>query len=262
MMEYRGNSDLKQFIKQHKDKKRLIEERILQKIIEKICFGLKDFHKVNIVHRNLNPENIFIDKNFDVKIGDFDVSKLLIHKKGAKTSVGKLHYNAPEIEKGKESNYKVDIYALGCIIYELFTLNEYYLDKVINKKDGKINLTKYNPKWQELIDSLLKKEYQTRPNIDETINKVMKINKVINVVFKDTNNNKMLNIVCDIDMAKEEMINKYLTKAGKVNEKNDLVFLYNNENLNKAEYLNKKIDEIFLNSDMIEIIIHQTNIIN
>ena len=83
---------------------------------------------------------------------------------------------APELIKGEKYSTKIDIYALGCIIYELFTLNVYYLDKIIFEKECKIeNL--YDKKWQELIDLLLNKDYHKRLNIDE-VNKYLNKNEI------------------------------------------------------------------------------------
>ena len=83
---------------------------------------------------------------------------------------GKFQYLAPEIIKGKKYTNKVDIYSFGCIIYELFTLNEYYIDIVIDHHDGKINTDIYNPKWQTIIDLLLKNDYHERPTVEEIYN--------------------------------------------------------------------------------------------
>ena len=121
-MEYAGNFNLKQFIQKYKDKHILIEENIIEDIIIQICKGLIEIHKNKIIHRDLTPDNIFINENNKIKIGDFGVSKILNTKKYASTYTGKLHYNAPEREKGEEYDYRADIYSLGCIMYELFTL--------------------------------------------------------------------------------------------------------------------------------------------
>ena len=140
LMEYAGEKNLKQFIQDYKNKNELIDEKIIKDIIIQICKGLKVIHDNNMIHRDLTPDNIFIDQNNKIKIGDFGVSKILTNTKNyAKTQIGKFNYLAPEILKGLEYNNKVDIYALGCIIYELFTLNEYYIDKVIEEKECKIN---------------------------------------------------------------------------------------------------------------------------
>ena len=160
LMEYGGDSDLKQLIEEHKNNFKSIEEKIIKSIILQICIGLKEIHKAKLIHRDLTPDNIFINKNNNkVKIGDFSISKKLgFTNQYTKSQIGKQHYIAPELEKGLKNNTKVDIYAFGCIIYELFTLNEYYIDKRIDETDCRIDTDKYNPKWQELIDLLLKKD--------------------------------------------------------------------------------------------------------
>ena len=132
-MEYCGDN-LKSFIKGYKDKGELIEENIIKNIISQICFRLKIIHEAKIIHRDLKPENIFISKNYTTKIGDFGVSKILdSYHQYAQSMAGTFHYNAPEIEKGEKYDFRADIYSLGCIIYELFTLNEYYIDKLDDK---------------------------------------------------------------------------------------------------------------------------------
>ena len=85
---------------------------------------------------------------------------------------------APEmqLEEGDEIqkvryNKSVDIYALGCVLYELFTLRNYYVDDR-QKKVEKINLDIYDEKWQKLIDSMLAIEYHNRPSIDEILSKI------------------------------------------------------------------------------------------
>ena len=158
VMEYGGDMDLKKFINIYKSKNELINESIIRNIILQICKGLKEIHKNKIIHRDLTPDNIFIDNNKRIKIGDFGISKITTTLNNyANSKVGKFNYMAPEILKGTKHNNKVDIYSLGCIIYELFTLNEYYSDKVIDEKDCKINTGLYNSKYQDLIDLLIKK---------------------------------------------------------------------------------------------------------
>ena len=180
VMEYCGDTDLKQFIKNQKAKNELIEEELIKDFIIQICNGLKEIHNNGIIHRDLTPDNIFIGKNNKIKIGDFSISKILT--KSTLLSVkqsGKYRYFAPEFELEGKFNYKTDIYSLGCIIYELITLNEYYIDKKINEKDCKIDSDNYNKKWQEVIELLLNKNYKLRPDIEEVLNSIKKIQKNI-----------------------------------------------------------------------------------
>ena len=83
---------------------------------------------------------------------------------------------APELVKGQKYNNKIDLYSLGCIIYELFTLNEYFIDTKYDNKNGKIDFNIYNPKWQNLIDLLVKNDYHKRPDINEVYYYIVKDN--------------------------------------------------------------------------------------
>ena len=93
-------------------------------------------------------------------------------------------------KKGNKYNNKIDIYSLGCIIYELLTLNKYYIDTKINNKKGKIDINIYNSKWQNLLDLLLNNDYKKRPNIDE-VYKYIKDEIILN--DNSINNNIQLN---------------------------------------------------------------------
>ena len=173
IMEFGGDSNLKNFIEKQKKNPFFIDEEIISKIIIQICFGLKEIHSKEIMHKDLTPENIFIDETNDykIKIGDFGIST---KEKTSKDSEGKLHYLAPEMLKGEEYNNKIDIYALGCIMYELFTLNVYYINKNIDKYVKKIDFDAYKKKWQYLTASLLDNDYNKRPDISKVVGQIDK----------------------------------------------------------------------------------------
>ena len=59
-MEYAGNKTLKSFIKDRGNE--LIDSKALNNIIKQICLGLKEIHDSNIIHRDISPDNIFIDE--------------------------------------------------------------------------------------------------------------------------------------------------------------------------------------------------------
>ena len=72
---------------------------LIKKIVTQICIGLKEIHKNNIIHRDLTPDNIFIDKNNKIKIGDFGISKIFSDNNEYANSVaGKYNYLATEIK--------------------------------------------------------------------------------------------------------------------------------------------------------------------
>jgi serine/threonine protein kinase len=137
LMEYAGEKNLKQFIQDYRNKNELIDEKIIIYIILQICEGLKIIHDNKIIHRDLTPDNIFIDKNNKIKIGDFGVSKIMItFNNYAKTQIGKLNYLAPEILKGKD----------------VYPGNEEALNGIDNPNFLVIKVDTYNSKELKLIE--------------------------------------------------------------------------------------------------------------
>ena len=81
------------------------------------------------------------------------------------------------------------MYSLGCIIYELFNLSKYYDDRLFEEVKS-IDYKKYNNKWQEIINSLLQKDY----------NKRMDINGVYNIILNEININEIENEINNINI--------------------------------------------------------------
>ncbi|MBZ5694550.1 MAG: serine/threonine protein kinase [Acidobacteriia bacterium] len=91
-------------------------------LVGQICSGLKEAHIQGIVHRDLKPENVMIDAQGNVKIMDFGIARSM--EAGTRLTgamVGTPAYMAPEQVAGKSVDYRTDIYALGLIVYEVFT---------------------------------------------------------------------------------------------------------------------------------------------
>jgi hypothetical protein len=86
-----------------------------------IASGVAYLHDHGIVHRDLKPGNVFLDEAV-VKIGDYGLSKYIScsRRSGQTESVGTFHYMAPEIGRGIYGK-EIDIYALGIMLYEMFT---------------------------------------------------------------------------------------------------------------------------------------------
>jgi hypothetical protein len=84
-----------------------------------ICAGVGYLHEQGIVHRDLKPGNTFIENGL-VKIGDYGLSKFISasRRSGQTTSIGTVHYMAPEVLKGRYGK-EVDLYAVGVMLYEM-----------------------------------------------------------------------------------------------------------------------------------------------
>ena len=164
-MEYVDGKDLRNILNEYIKENKKIDEKTIINIIKQICLGIREIHNKNIIHRDLKPESILLDKNNKIKIGDFGISKQFnSYKSYTFTLSGKstIGYAAPEIYGNGNYNKKSDIYSLGCIIYELFTLSLYFSDKMRNNIK-----TINNDKYQKLINSSLEVDCNKRLDIDK-----------------------------------------------------------------------------------------------
>ncbi len=90
-------------------------------IARQICAGLAAAHEQGLLHRDLKPANIMLDGRGRVRITDFGLASLAGEVHGADVRAGTPAYMAPEQLEGKEVTFKSDIYALGLVLYEIFT---------------------------------------------------------------------------------------------------------------------------------------------
>jgi non-specific serine/threonine protein kinase len=108
--------------KEGRDTLPLHMDRILD-ITTQICQGLQKAHKAGIVHRDIKPQNIMINKDNQVKILDFGLAKL----KGAspltkeQSTIGTIHYMSPEQASGENTDHRSDIWSLGVVLYEMIS---------------------------------------------------------------------------------------------------------------------------------------------
>jgi len=87
----------------------------------KLCAGLAAAHDRSVIHRDLKPQNIMIDKRGEVVIMDFGLAAIASELTGPEARNGTPAYMSPEQIKGAVVTARSDIYALGLVLYELFT---------------------------------------------------------------------------------------------------------------------------------------------
>ena len=119
VMEYVEGTDLKDYIRQRGALHPIEAVRIMMQIVSAIAAA----HQNRIIHRDIKPQNILIDREGNVKITDFGIAVALSDTSLTQTNtlLGSVHYLSPEQARGGMATIQTDIYALGIVLYELLT---------------------------------------------------------------------------------------------------------------------------------------------
>jgi NIMA (never in mitosis gene a)-related kinase len=168
IMEWAPNGDLETLINRKKELNEPIDSKIIDKIIFQTCCAIKELHDNNILHRDIKPSNILVFDDNNIKLADFGVSKL-IYSKEAYTQIGTPYYMSPELINGYSYTFSSDYWALGCVYYQLITLEKPFIASNIIGLFLKINSCKYNLKkipykYRKLVENLIKINKHTRYN--------------------------------------------------------------------------------------------------
>ncbi|MGE0871090.1 MAG: protein kinase [Kofleriaceae bacterium] len=136
-MEYLHGVDLRAIMRDGKTRRRLLPLPYTLAIISAACGGLQfahearslEGHPMDIVHRDVSPQNIVVTFDGAVKLIDFGIAKSRnrLHESRAGGLKGKVPYMAPEQIRGTGTDRRTDIYALGVVLYELVTGRRPYM---------------------------------------------------------------------------------------------------------------------------------------
>ena len=102
--------------------KELTEKEVI-KLGCDLAMALIYCRKLNIIHRDVKPENIFVSRFGDFKLGDFGIAREQAHTMSNMSKKGTYSYMAPEIYKGEKYDSSIDIYSLGIVLYKLMHQN-------------------------------------------------------------------------------------------------------------------------------------------
>nr|WP_295281275.1 serine/threonine-protein kinase [uncultured Blautia sp.] len=102
--------------------KELTEKEVI-KLGCDLAMALIYCRKMNIIHRDVKPENIFVSRFGDFKLGDFGIAREQARTMSNMSKKGTYSYMAPEIYKGEKYDSSIDIYSLGIVLYKLMNQN-------------------------------------------------------------------------------------------------------------------------------------------
>ena len=198
IMEYADDGDLYEKIKLYIKNKTTFMEHDIWRIFIQITKGLNDLHEYNILHRDLKSANVFLFRDGTAKLGDLNVSKITSRGLGC-TQTGTPYYASPEVWKDKPYNSKSDIWSLGCVFYELIMLTTPFKAKSMKELYQKVKKGEYppipnnfSPKFQIIIDSILKVKPEERPDASDILNMQEIVDKIeeLNIFEKEYTKNK------------------------------------------------------------------------
>ncbi|KAL4969415.1 uncharacterized protein BDV14DRAFT_165910 [Aspergillus stella-maris] len=167
-------------------KRRSLSLPEVRRLMIQLCGAVKYLHKRNVAHRDLKMGNLFLDRNMDIKVGDFGLAAMIMSEKDEKrrkTLCGTPNYIAPEVldrSKGGHTQ-KVDIWSLGVICFAMLTGYPPFQSKTQEEIYKKVrNLTYVWPKDGEcanhipeeaksLVACCLNLDEQERPDPDDIV---------------------------------------------------------------------------------------------
>eukprot|EP00095_Tigriopus_kingsejongensis_P006276 snap_masked-scaffold990_size72856-processed-gene-0.7 protein:Tk06276 transcript:snap_masked-scaffold990_size72856-processed-gene-0.7-mRNA-1 annotation:"hypothetical protein BRAFLDRAFT_204870" len=177
VMEHCEGGDL--YAKINRQRGRFFAESTILGFFVQVCQALAYVHGRNILHRDIKSQNIFLTRGNRIKLGDFGISRILDGTHDyARTCIGTPYYLSPEIWENRPYNKKSDVWALGCVLYEMTTLKHAFeagcmknlIFKIIRGSYPSIP-NRYSYDIRTLIANMLKKNPKDRPSVNAILKK-------------------------------------------------------------------------------------------
>ncbi|XP_068436477.1 serine/threonine-protein kinase Nek9 isoform X1 [Clinocottus analis] len=176
-LEYCNGGNLYDKINQQNGK--LFSEEVVIWYLYQIASAVSHIHKAGILHRDIKTLNIFLTKTDLIKLGDYGLAKKLDSGCSmAETCVGTPYYMSPELCQGAKYNLKSDIWALGCVIFEVLALTRTFdatnpLNLCVKIVQGNwtmgVNSDVYSSALIKLVYECLSQDPTKRPTSDEIL---------------------------------------------------------------------------------------------
>ncbi|ORX97721.1 kinase-like protein [Basidiobolus meristosporus CBS 931.73] len=220
VMEYCSGGDLRALLNDFIAKDKLIKEEAVWNIFAQTVLALHECHQGYskrsnkdhhvILHRDLKPDNIFLDSDCNIKLGDFGLSRVLDDPATmfAKTYVGTPYYMSPELINGQPYDAKSDIWALGCVLYEICALKPPFpaqSQAVLFNKILTGSVPRLPSYYSNELNNVVKSMLQLNPSARPSTTQLLKIEKIQNY----TRNNENAERQSLIKKKEEELNSRY-----------------------------------------------------
>eukprot|EP00930_Biecheleria_cincta_P054902 TRINITY_DN41291_c0_g1_i1.p1 TRINITY_DN41291_c0_g1~~TRINITY_DN41291_c0_g1_i1.p1 ORF type:complete len:1058 (+),score=253.90 TRINITY_DN41291_c0_g1_i1:107-3280(+) len=175
IMEYADGGDLTKLIRERKQENNPFGEVEAMTIFGQCLLALAYIHRKKILHRDIKSQNIFMMKNRDAKIGDFGIAKAIEKSVETRSIIGTPSYFAPEVCNGEAYGNKVDIWAMGVVLYEMLALELPFQASNIAAIVMKIiggeppELEQVREEVREVVRAALRKEPDKRASAEELL---------------------------------------------------------------------------------------------
>jgi NIMA (never in mitosis gene a)-related kinase len=144
--EYADQGDLYKVISAKAKLRELIPEETILNWFIQVAMAVKHIHSRHILHRDLKSQNVFLTSQGIVKLGDFGIAKVLTATTAfCQTMIGTPYNMSPELCEDKPYDQKSDVWALGCMLYEMCSLKHAFNGKSLPALILKIMRGKYPP---------------------------------------------------------------------------------------------------------------------
>ena len=226
-----------------------VESKITDKEVLKMAIditkALEDCEKQNVIHRDIKPDNVFVNSKGIYKLGDFGIAKHIDKTVSNMSKKGTENYMAPELYKNEKGNKTVDIYSLGIMLYRFFNYNrlpflpDYPNDITLESREEALYKRVSGEKMKapqnatrDVAEIILKMcNYYPKDRYQSAID----LRKDLDIIYKEIKEPRLL-----FDLNEKQM-NKIYNESEKVDIHEQTLSIFNNT---ESEENKEKVEEI------------------